>query len=189
MNRLIYIVGPSGAGKDSLLAWLRANLPPQAPVHLARRTVSRPAQAGGEAHESVDLPEFESLRSRNAFVFDWSANGLRYGIRETELSPLQHGAWVLVNGSRAHLPQAARKFPGLTVLHITASPDTLRQRLLSRGRESAGMIEARIARAAALSCPIGAGAIEIRNDGTLDAAGRQLLDALGRLDGWPKMAA
>lgn len=189
MSRLIYIVGPSGAGKDSLLAWLRANLPPQAPVHLARRTVSRPAQAGGEAHESVDAGEFEDLRARSAFVFDWAANDLRYGIREAELAPLEHGAWVLVNGSRAHLPQAARKFPGLTVLHITASPDTLRQRLLSRGRESLEMVEARVARAARLACPAGIGTIEIRNDSTLDAAGAQLLAALERLEGWPRKVA
>lgn len=189
MNRLIYTVGPSGAGKDSLLAWLRANLPPHAPVHLARRTVSRPAQAGGEPHESVDAAEFDHLRARNAFVFDWSANELQYGIRETELSPLEYGAWVLVNGSRAHLPQAVRKFPGLTVLHITASPDTLRQRLLSRGRETLEMVEARIARATNLAWPTGTGAIEIRNDTTLDAAGAQLLAALERLDGWPKKAA
>jgi ribose 1,5-bisphosphokinase len=189
MNRLIYIVGPSGAGKDSLLGWLRDNLPPQAPVHLARRTVSRPAQAGGEAHESVDAAEFEYLRARNAFVFDWAANDLHYGIRESELSPLDHGAWVLVNGSRAHLPQAARRFPGLTVLHITASPDILRERLTSRGRETPDMVEARVARAANLAWPADAGGIEIRNDSTLGAAGAQLLAALERLDGWPVQAA
>lgn len=189
MNRLIYTVGPSGAGKDSLLGWLRAKLPRHAPIHLARRTVSRPAQAGGEPHESVDASEFEYLRARKAFAFDWTANELRYGIREAELAPLQDGAWVLVNGSRAHLPQAARKFPGLTVLHITASADTLRQRLLSRGRETPEMVEARIARAAHLAWPTGTGAIEIHNDSTLDAAGSQLLDALECLEGWPKKLA
>jgi ribose 1,5-bisphosphokinase len=190
MNRLIYTVGPSGAGKDSLLGWLRSNLPEHAPVHFARRTVSRPAQAGGEVHESVDAGEFEFLRARQAFAFDWTANELHYGIREAELSPLQYGAWVLVNGSRAHLPQAARKFPGLTVLHITASADTLRERLLLRGRETLEMVEARIARAASLDCPMGTDAIEIRNDSTLDAAGLQLLAALSRLEGWPsKLAA
>ncbi|QEI06350.1 phosphonate metabolism protein/1,5-bisphosphokinase (PRPP-forming) PhnN [Pigmentiphaga aceris] len=189
MNRLIYTVGPSGAGKDSLLGWLRSNLPSNAPVHLARRTVSRPSHVGGEPHESVDANEFEYLRARKAFVFDWTANDLQYGVREAELSPLQDGAWVLVNGSRAHLPQAARKFPGLTVLHITASADTLRQRLLSRGRETPEMVEARIARAAHLAWPMGAGAIEIRNDSTLDEAGEQLLDALECLEGWPRKAA
>lgn len=188
MNRLIYTVGPSGAGKDSLLAWLRARLPAQAPVHLARRTVSRPMQPGGETHESVDAGEFEALRARNAFVFDWQANALRYGVREQELLPLQYGAWVLVNGSRAHLPQAAQKFPGLTVLHITASPETLRKRLLSRGRETPDMVEARIARATELAWPMGTEAIEISNDGTLDEAGAQLQDALACLDGWPSKA-
>ena len=50
---LIYVVGPSGVGKDSLLAWLRSNLPDHLPAHWAQRTIDRPRVPQGEAHESV----------------------------------------------------------------------------------------------------------------------------------------
>ena len=129
-RRLVYVVGPSGAGKDSVLAWLRQHLPHSPAIHWARRTITRPARAGDEVHEAVDPPQFLALRERGAFALAWQANGLHYGVRASELAPIEHGGWVLVNGSRAHLDPTRSRFPGLTVVHITASPDTLRQRLL-----------------------------------------------------------
>ena len=53
---------------------------------------------------------FEQLSEAQAFAFDWQANGLRYGVRHDELSPLHVGKWVIVNGSRAYLPQALARF-------------------------------------------------------------------------------
>ena len=184
-SRLIYVMGPSGAGKDSLLQWLQAHLSANVPVRWARRTISRPANAGGEAHEGVTETEFTDLLAANAFALHWQANGLHYGVRHTELGALADGQWVLVNGSRGYLPQALAHYPDMTVLHITASPDILRQRLLQRGRETPEMIEARIRRSAALERPAQARWIEIHNDSTLDAAGAELLRALARLPGWP----
>ncbi len=94
-RRLIYVMGPSGAGKDSVLDWLRANLPPEMQVHWAQRTITRPASAGGEAHEATDVQGFEQLHHQGAFALAWQANGLHYGIRHTELARLQQGHWVL----------------------------------------------------------------------------------------------
>ncbi len=183
MSRLIYTMGPSGAGKDSLLAWLKENLPEQAPVHWARRTITRPVQAHGEQHESVDCAEFLYLLKHHAFALHWQANGLHYGVRHSELEPLEKGLWVLVNGSRAYLPHALERRPGMTVLHITASADILRQRLLARGRETPQEIEARVLRnEALLAQPTH---IEIHNDESIAQAGAQLLHQLQRLQGWP----
>ena len=61
-QRLMYVMGPSGAGKDSLLDWLKNKLPPKAPIHFAKRTIDRPLQALGEQHESVDSATFERLQ-------------------------------------------------------------------------------------------------------------------------------
>ncbi|WP_040505708.1 MULTISPECIES: phosphonate metabolism protein/1,5-bisphosphokinase (PRPP-forming) PhnN [unclassified Limnohabitans] len=178
-SRLIYVMGPSGAGKDSVLVWLRKHLPKDMPVHWARRTITRPAAAGGEVHEETDEQGFETLRSQDAFALSWHANGLHYGIRRTELAGLQQGLWVLVNGSRGHLAQALQSHPGLQVVHITADPATLLQRLIQRQRETPEQIQQRIVRASAFLVP--QGVIEISNNGTLDQAGQALLLALQKM--------
>jgi len=183
-RRLIYVMGPSGAGKDSVLDWLRANLPPGMQVHWARRTITRPASAGGEAHEAIDVQGFEHLSHQGAFALAWQANGLHYGIRHTELARLQQGHWVMVNGSRGHLPQALQSHPGLQVVHITADPATLVQRLTQRQRETPEEIQQRVARASAFVVP--KGAIEIMNHGTLEQAGLLLLQALQHLESSPQ---
>lgn len=182
--RLIYTLGPSGAGKDSLLTWLKDRLPPQAPVHFARRVVDRVAGAQGEQHESVTPQQFEQLRDAHAFALHWKANGHQYGIRHVELATQPNPHWVLVNGSRAYLPQALALFPTLAVLHITASAEVLRTRLVARQRENTAAIEARVQRSIDWQAPAGCHLLQIRNDTTLDAAGQQLLQALAGLPGW-----
>lgn len=173
--RLIVVVGPSGAGKDSLLNWLRARLSAPQLVHWTRRTITRPVQAGGEDHESLDEAAFTAVQQSGGFALHWQANGLRYGIRHQELRPLSQGQWVMLNGSRAHLPECAQICPGMTVLHITADAEVLRSRLQNRGRESEAAIEARLQRAVELEVPAGCRLLEVRNNSTLDTAGSQLL--------------
>jgi ribose 1,5-bisphosphokinase len=69
--------------------------------------------------------------------------------------------------------------PGLQVVHITADPATLVQRLTQRQRETPEQIQQRVARASAFVVP--QGVIEISNNGTLDQAGQALLLALEKL--------
>lgn len=187
-SRLLYVVGPSGAGKDSLLDWLRAHLPEARALHWARRTISRPATADGEQYESVSPETFDTLMAQGAFGMDWTANGLRYGIRHAELAPLQQGQWVVVNGSREHLPRALALHSSLVAVHITASAATLRSRLARRGRETEAQISARIARASAFAMPPGSTTIEVHNDHTLAQAGEHLASQLRSLAGWPEHA-
>jgi len=184
-ERLIYVMGPSGAGKDSLLDWLKNRLPPQSPIHFARRTIDRPAQALGEQHESVDTTTFDRLQKEQSFAMHWLANGRQYGVRHGELEPLQQRQWLLVNGSRAYLPEALRLFDGLTVLHITASPDILRARLLARQRESFDAVEARVQRAVAFTVPQSCRCVSVLNDTDLDNAGAVLMNELSSMPGWP----
>jgi ribose 1,5-bisphosphokinase len=191
-RRLIYVVGPSGAGKDSVLSWLRQRTPESASVHWARRTIDRPnsGEPGAENHEQVDAAAFEQLVADTAFAMHWDANTHLYGIRHSELVCLNDSSWcVMVNGSRAHLPMAARDYPGLTVLHITAAASVLRERLTRRGRESAEAIEARLSRIVDLSVPNGSMRIEICNDSTLEYAGEQLLKQLQAHALWPRSLA
>jgi len=177
---LLYVVGPSGAGKDSLLAWLKARWPAPAPVHWTRRTIDRPlaADSNAEQHESVTTAQFEALVAADRFALHWAANGHRYGIRREEMHPPGHVRWLIVNGSRAYLGHAAATNPGLTVLHITASKSVLRDRLIRRDREAPDAIEARLDRQVPLALPTGCGLIEVSNDGLLEIAGQQVLMVL-----------
>lgn len=177
-RRLVYVMGPSGAGKDSVLNGLRMSGSLLVPVYWARRTITRAAQADGEQNEAVDAATFAQLLDAEVFAMHWQANGLSYGVRHSELEPLALGHWVFVNGSRAYLPQLLQAWPQATVVHIGASPQVLAQRLVKRGRESNEAIHERLSRDIALNLP--AHSICIDNNGQLaDAvtALRQALDA------------
>ena len=76
---LFLVVGPSGAGKDSLIDGLRARLDPSRFV-FARRTITRPSGAPGEDHLACSETEFERARSRGDFLITWQAHGLHYGL-------------------------------------------------------------------------------------------------------------
>lgn len=173
-GRVFAVVGPSGAGKDTLLAGAVAAAPS---LHWARRTISRPEAAGGEPFEGVTDQEFDFLSNAGAFLLEWMAHGLRYGIRKTEFSGLSEGVDVLFNGSRAALTLALAPFPGLMVLRISAPSKALAERLAARGRETAAEIEARLARAV-YELPEGLPVIDIANDATPAVGVARLLAAL-----------
>src|SRR5690606_4624686 len=103
-GRLVYVVGPSGAGKDSLLQALAQRLEGRAV--LAQRVITRVATDAEPGCLSVSESEFLGLQSRGRFAMTWQANGLRYGIPDAINQRLEQGISVLVNGSRAHLQQA-----------------------------------------------------------------------------------
>lgn len=180
---LIYMVGPSGVGKDSLLAWVsqRPHSDFTVPLHIARRSITRPEDGGTEVHEALTEQAFSDLDAARGFAMRWEANGLRYGIRHAELAPLEHGHWVLVNGSRAYVPEVRRTWPGASVLHIQAPADVVRQRLLARGRETGADLEARILRSQDLSVTRLPGDMELMNADSLDVSGQQLLTLLAAL--------
>lgn len=180
-HRLIYVMGPSGAGKDSVLARWLERLGPAAGVHLARRVITRPAQATGEQHEPVERDTWEALRRDGHLVLHWQANGLSYGVRHEALAPLVRGEWVVVNGSRALWPQLRARAPHVHGVMITASRATREQRLQARSRESAHEIDARLQRADRLETDPAVGMrpadLVLHNEGSLD-------DAVRRLDDW-----
>lgn len=177
MGTLFYVVGASGAGKDSLMAYARARLGGRAPVFFAHRYITRPAEAGGENHVALSKAEFAQMKALDLFALSWESHGFCYGLgREIGLW-LERGANVVMNGSRAFLPVAERRFPGLAVVLIEVSPAVLRARLVARGRESPEEIEERLARAAEFTV-IHPNLVTIRNNGSLAEAGDALVAVL-----------
>lgn len=169
LGRLIYLMGPSGAGKDSLIEASRARLQAGG-IEVATRVITRSAEARGEEAISVSVEEFARLRASEALALDWHANGLAYGI------PVQIDRWlaqdrhVLVNGSRAYLEQARARYPDLLAIRLEVDPTVLRHRLLARGREPIEQIEERIARGHRLQGMPASSVRTLDNSGSLDDA-------------------
>jgi len=182
-GRLVYVVGASGVGKDSLLNYARGHLPPDAGVRFAQRWITRPANAGGEAHRPLSAEEFARMQAAGRFAMAWRANGNAYGIDSEIRTWLGEGQTVVVSGSREYLPRALQDFPQLVVVNITADPALLPGRLERRAREVPVEIERRLKRGSQFggpqfAIPLGVKAVEIRNDGAPEVAGAALLSVL-----------
>ncbi|WP_266167981.1 phosphonate metabolism protein/1,5-bisphosphokinase (PRPP-forming) PhnN [Dyella subtropica] len=175
IGRLYYVMGPSGAGKDSVLSWVREHGISHG-VLCAHRYITRPAHAGGENHVALSEAEFQLRAERGLFVLTWQAHGLHYGIGREVEQWMARGADVLVNGSRGIYEQACERFPDMQPVLITASQECMAKRLAARGRESEADIAARLVRSDAYQVP--PNALVIRNDGSLAEAGATLLDAI-----------
>ena len=165
------IVGPSGAGKDTLIA---AALRLRPDLHLVRRVITRPGGDGSEDFEPVTEAEFAARKARGDFALDWQAHGLHYAIPKDQVAGPGD---VLFNGSRAALPQAIRAFPALRVILVTASIPVLAARLAARGRETEADIRQRLGRAG-FALPPGIRAETVLNEGPVGAGVERLLAAL-----------
>jgi ribose 1,5-bisphosphokinase len=165
------IVGPSGAGKDTLIA---GALKARPDLRLVRRVITRPESAGGEPYEGVSEDDFTTRKARGEFALDWQAHGLRYGIPKAQLTGPGD---AIFNGSRAALLTAKAVFPDLRVVLVTAPDAVLANRLAARGRETVEDIRARLARAA-FALPEGITATEVLNDSSLEIGVARLLAVL-----------
>ncbi len=174
MGRLFLIVGPSGAGKDTVLNLARDLLADQA-IIFARRVITRASQDGNEAHEAVNEAEFQARASRGAFALQWAAHGLHYGIPADELAPLAAGQRVVASVSRTIIAETAARFP-VQVVEITASSDLRRQRLAGRARESTDAIAERLGRDLAL--PANVPVTTLINDAAPEIAAQALIRVL-----------
>ncbi|SPB17841.1 ATP-binding protein PhnN [Caballeronia novacaledonica] len=179
-TKLIYVMGPSGAGKDSLLGFARERIGAQ--MMFAHRYITR-AVADGENHIALSHDEFTSRLSYGLFAMHWTSLGLRYGIGIELDAWLARGMTVVVNGSRQYAELALERYPEARFVHIDATPSVLAARLARRGREDARQIEARLARRPAFELPSHAHVVKIDNSGMLADAGTQFLDVLARAGG------
>lgn len=165
-GRLVLVVGPSGAGKDTLLNALRENLSANPSVLFARRLITRSADGATEDHDVIDRAEYERRCACGEIALAWEAHGLGYILPPAVDAAIRDGRTVIANGSRRALPLAQAKYANVQVLLITAPREVLAARLAARGRESVAEIEARLDRAD-LDMPDVAGLIRIDNTGTI----------------------
>ncbi len=183
---LVYVMGPSGAGKDSVLGRARALLPPDAPVVFAHRYITRPADTGGENHVAVTRAEFAMRRAHGLFAYHWHAHGNDYAVGREIHDWRAAGLTVVVSGSRDHFLRTGGLDSQARPVLITAPAERLRQRLVGRGRESALEAAGRLERADAYEID-DPRLVTIVNDTTIDDAASSFVRLLSR-PGWPDAA-
>jgi ribose 1,5-bisphosphokinase len=165
MSKIIYLMGPSGSGKDSIINAVREHCIKD--LQVAHRYITRPWMSGGENHIALSNAEYEQRQQLGLFSFAWSANQHHYAIGREIESWLEAGQNVLINGSRAYLEQAMHTYPdSLCPVLVDVSPVLLEKRLIERARESKAEIAARIQRHANYrdSAPKGCEIIDNNND-------------------------
>ncbi len=162
------VVGPSGAGKDTLIDGARAALAADPRWVFATRTITRAADAGGERHDAMDEDAFAARERAGGFLIVWSAHGHRYGLPAALADDVRAGRHVIANGSRGTIAALAARVPRLVVIHVSARRDSLEGRIAGRGREQGDAIASRLERRVELDLPDNVERVDVANDGTID---------------------
>jgi ribose 1,5-bisphosphokinase len=177
---LVYVMGPSGAGKDSVLNRARSMLSIDLPIVFAHRYITRPAEAGGENHVALSGAEFALRRAHGLFAFHWQAHGNDYGIGLEVHAWRKAGLTVVVSGSREHFQKMDGIDEDTVPVLITAPAERRRERLAMRGREDTDAAAERLRRGVAhdIDAP---DLVTIVNDGALDDAAEAFVRLLATL--------
>jgi ribose 1,5-bisphosphokinase len=179
-GRLVLVVGPSGAGKDSILRYAMAHFAGDARFVFPRRCVTREVDVSAEDHDSVDERTFDELAGQGALALMWEAHGHKYGVRSEIDTELERGRTIAVNVSRTIVAEAAGRYQNAVVVEITADPAVRATRLTARGRETVEDVRLRTRREVvtpAHPLPLHT----IRNDGKISDAGDEFCRLLAGL--------
>lgn len=174
-GRLVLVVGPSGAGKDTLIGLAQAACSRDPGIVFPRRAVTREASEY-EVNDPVSPAEFEQAQVRGDFALHWDAHGLRYGVPRSIDADLGAGRTVVVNVSRTVIAPARQLYADVTVVLITAPPEVLANRLAARDRKSDGRLEDRLRRSAVM--PDAVPDVIVNNVGRAEEHAGELLRAI-----------
>jgi len=142
---LVMVVGPSGAGKDALIAGARAAFNGGDRFVFVDRHVSRPAHPS-EVHVSVSAATFADATARHKYALTWTAHGINYGIPATINDHIRSGRTVVFNASRAIVAEARRRYAQPRVVLIDCPAEIRAARMVSRGREEPLELRQRLTR-------------------------------------------
>lgn len=144
-GRLVLVVGPSGAGKDTLLRLAQAACADDHEIVFPHRIVTR-ASSADEDNIALSPDEFARARDHGDFAVHWDAHGHSYALPLEINDDIRAGRAVVANVSRTVIAALRGTYANVVVVAITAPPDVLAQRLAARARHSDGNIADRLAR-------------------------------------------
>lgn len=169
-GRLILVVGPSGAGKDTLLGLARTAFADDGNIVFQRRVVTREASSF-EDNEQMSPESFRQARMHGDFAVHWEAHGHCYGLPRAIDDEIGAGRTVVANVSRAVVDGMRRAYTYVTVVAVTAPPEVLAERLAARARGSDGQLADRLGRAVDDAVPD----VTISNVGDVGHHARELM--------------
>jgi ribose 1,5-bisphosphokinase len=172
-GRLVLVVGPSGAGKDTLLGLAKAACADDGNVAFPRRVITREASAS-EENEEVSIGTFQETLTRGEYAMHWEAHGHCYALPRAIDDEIRAGRTIVANVSRTVIAAMRRAYADVVVVLITAPPNVLAERLAMRGRSSDGRIEHRLGRKVNEAAPD----FTIVNTGSAEYHARQLVRAI-----------
>jgi ribose 1,5-bisphosphokinase len=173
-GRLILVIGPSGAGKDTLLGLARTACAGEDDIVFARRAVTRESSCF-EDNAELSAEAFQEALARGDFAVHWQAHGHRYGLPRAIEDDIRAGRTVVANVSRTVVEAMRRAYANVVVAAVTAPADVLASRLAMRARRSDGAIEQRLERVAADAAEPDA---TIFNVGSAEFHARQLVQII-----------
>ncbi|WP_314949260.1 phosphonate metabolism protein/1,5-bisphosphokinase (PRPP-forming) PhnN [Bradyrhizobium cosmicum] len=179
-GRLVLVVGPSGAGKDTLLRLAQAACIVDPDIVFPRRVVTR-ASSADEDNIAMSHDNFLRARSHGDFAVHWEAHGHSYALPLEINDDIRAGRAVVANVSRTVIGALRKAYANVVVVTITAPPEVLAQRLAARARHSDGNIADRLARS--IDDASANADITILNAGSADYHSRQLVRVI-RNEGW-----
>ena len=174
-GRLVLVVGPSGAGKDTLLSLAKAACADDGNIVFPRRVITREATAS-EENEEVSLGTFQEALARGGYAMHWEAHGHCYALSQAINDEIRLGRTVVANVSRAVIGNMRRVYADVVVVSITAPPDVLAERIAMRARSSDGRLESRLRRAVEDASAVPD--VTIVNTGCAEYHARQLVRAI-----------
>jgi ribose 1,5-bisphosphokinase len=175
-GRLVLVVGPSGAGKDTLIAHARAACRSDASVVFPVRVVTRPPSVF-EDNEFMPPSAFEQAAANGAFAIWWSAHGHMYGIPLAVDFDIEAGRTVVCNVSRTVVGAVRARYANVVTVLVTAPQDVLQSRLAARERASDGRVSDRMRRLELADGKLRPDVI-INNVGDPESGARKLVDTL-----------
>ncbi len=146
---LIVLSGPSGAGKDSVLARMKRS---GRPYHYVITATTRPKRAGeknGVHYHFLSLKEFQRMIERDRFLEWANVYGNYYGVPKAEItSALSRGVDTIVKVDVQGAAAIKKLLPEAVFIFLTApSMEALRKRLNRRRSESCDELALRLEKA------------------------------------------